>query len=164
MLPVGLDYLFHSWVPPHNPRDPAVKQIVQTNWQHLGRSTATKDLIDWQLKFGYRRAPNLRDLVVRARVYTDHPSEYPKCKRPRSCKYCPLLDLSGSIRNRQYTRFRTEHKGSCQSNNSIYCITCTRTKKVYVGQTKRKIMSRMYEHLSDIKNNRDTTVARHFNQ
>jgi len=90
--------------PPHNPRNPAVPQIVKTHWQELGRRDATRDLLSWNVKFGYRRAPNLRDLLVRAKVNMDRPKPPPKkCKRPNTCKYCPLIEKSGRIYNRVHT-------------------------------------------------------------
>ena len=53
-------------------------------------------------------------------------------------------------------------KGTCQSNNLIYCIECNWCHIKYVGQTKNRIIDRFQDHLFDIKNNLNTTVARHF--
>ena len=137
---------------------------MKNHWQELGCSPSTRPLVNWNLKFGYRRAPNLRDILVHAKVYTVRgPTNRPLCKRPNKCKYCPLLDKSGRIRNHVKLRFETMRKICCQSNNIIYALQCRETKNFYVGQTKRKIMTRVYEHLSDIRKNKDTTVARHFN-
>ena len=53
-------------------------------------------------------------------------------------------------------------KGTCQSNNLIYCIEYNWCHIKYVGQTKNRIIDRFKGHLFDIKNNLNTTVARHF--
>ena len=48
----------------------------------------------------------------------------------------------------------------------IYCITCTLCKKIYIGETGRRLADRFREHLRDAQqNNTDASkpVARHFN-
>ena len=55
---------------------------------------------------------------------------------------------------------------SCISTNLIYCITCTLCKKVYIGETGRRLGDRFREHLRDVEiNDKDASkpVARHFN-
>ena len=45
----------------------------------------------------------------------------------------------------------------------IYCLTCKICKKQYVGQTKRKLIRRLYEHFRNIKNKKkDDPVGRHW--
>ena len=52
---------------------------------------------------------------------------------------------------------------NCLTNNVVYLLECTRCKKQYVGETKRNFLTRFKEHLADIRHNRDTPVAKHFN-
>ena len=40
----------------------------------------------------------------------------------------------------------------------------TNCKKQYVGETKRNFITRWKEHLADVRHNRETPVARHFNK
>ena len=52
------------------------------------------------------------------------------------------------------------------SSSSIYCITCTLCKKLYIGETGRRLGDRLQEHLCDVeKDDKDASkpVARHFN-
>ena len=52
------------------------------------------------------------------------------------------------------------------STNVIYCITCTLCKKLYIGETGRRLGDRFREHLRDIEKddkNASKPVARHFN-
>ena len=51
----------------------------------------------------------------------------------------------------------------CNSSNLIYMIECTICKIQYVGQTKNKILVRMNQHYSSIKNRLETPVSRHIN-
>ena len=87
-----------------------------------------------------------------------------KCARSR-CKTCPFVQnadkISGPKRSVKITdRFK------CTSANVIYCITCTLCKKLYIGETGRRLGDRFREHLRDVeKDDKDASkpVARHFN-
>ena len=52
----------------------------------------------------------------------------------------------------------------CKSTNLVYCITCTRCSKQYVGQTKGTLMDRFKAHFGVI-NRRDMKedIGHHFN-
>jgi len=55
---------------------------------------------------------------------------------------------------------------TCTSANVIYCITCTLCKKIYIGETGRRLGDRFRERLRAVeRNDKDTSkpVARHFN-
>ena len=87
-----------------------------------------------------------------------------KCARSR-CKTCPFVQnadkISGPKRSVKITdRF------TCTSANVVYCITCTLCKKLYIGETGRRLGDRFREHLRDVeKDDKDASkpVARHFN-
>ena len=54
----------------------------------------------------------------------------------------------------------------CISISVIYCIACTLHKKIYLGETGRRLADRFREHVRDVeKNDTDASkpVARHFN-
>ena len=62
-------------------------------------------------------------------------------------------------------RWESDHF-TCISTNAIYCITFTLCKKIYIGETGRRLADRFREHLRDVeKNNTDASkpVAHHFN-
>ena len=87
-----------------------------------------------------------------------------KCARAR-CKTCPFIcnveKLSGPKRSIKITDHFT-----CTSANVIYCITCTLCKKLYIGETGRRLGDRFREHLRDVEKddkNASKPVARHFN-
>ena len=71
------------------------------------------------------------------------------------------VKISGPNRSVEVTDHFT-----CISTNVIYCITCTLCKKIYIGETGRRLADRFREHLRDVeKNNTDASkpVARYFN-
>ena len=51
----------------------------------------------------------------------------------------------------------------CNSKNIIYVIECNKCKLKYVGETQRALKCRLYNHLSDLRHFKNTTVADHFN-
>ena len=55
---------------------------------------------------------------------------------------------------------------TCTSANVIYCIKYTLCKKIYIGETERRLGDRFREHLRDVeRNDKDASkpVARHLN-
>ena len=87
------------------------------------------------------------------------------CKNPK-CRYCPLLDNSGTI-----TCFVTKTKYwcmknfTCRSSNLIYLISCRTCGKQYVGQTKRRLMDRFQGHFAKIQRKVELdAVGSHFSQ
>ena len=75
---------------------------------------------------------------------------------------CNVEKLSGPKRSIKITDHFT-----CTSANVIYCITCTLCKKLYIGETGRRLGDRFREHLRDVEkddNNTSKPVARHFNR
>ena len=69
----------------------------------------------------------------------------------RVCRYCPTLDKTGSIVcNVTGLRYDTMQKVSCCSSNLVYCVTCKRCGKQYVGQTMLRLKDRFVKHFYDI--------------
>jgi hypothetical protein len=75
------------------------------------------------------------------------------CKsKKRKCRYCPLLNTSGTTTCTVSGKtFRTKKKVTCRNSNLIYCITCKVCNKQYVGQTKGKILDRFQGHFYNVK-------------
>ena len=219
----------------YHPHCNYLKEMVQKNWNLLGRNSTTEFLYQKRLICGYRRPKNLRDLLMKAKVsqkpgdtlsdptYTKPTTQNPTlvvtpaCQvkkqssitdfftsRPKAhtftptpsltnlkattsttsskptpfhqknrgfnfcnrnaCRYCPLLDKSGKISNTCGEHFTTMKNVSCRSSNLIYCITCTKCSKQYVGQTMLRLKDRFIHHFRDVEQNiKDKTVGRHFN-
>ena len=105
-----------------------------------------------------------RQFLRSAFKFNNQPGTFP-FKRTR-CKTCPfisnkVLKISGPNRSVQVTDHFT-----CISTNVIYCKTCTLCKKIYIGETGRRLADRFREHLGDVEMNQTDAskpVARHFN-
>ena len=153
----------------HNPRNPPIHEIINTNWEVLQKTKTTRDIFDSKIIFGLRRNKNLSDHLVRASTKTNkvkqtYISTHP-CNRPQLCRYCPRLNHSGEIISKTTgQKHSTMVNINCQTSNVIYLITCISCGIQYVGQTKNRLISRFQGHYYDIKNHNDTTVSRHFNK
>jgi hypothetical protein len=144
----------------YHPCDNPLKDIIHQNWKVLGRTHTTESLYNQRIIFGNRRNKNLRDLLVRAALPPENPASNTTnvgmqplhtCHKI-NCRYCNHLDLSGTITS--YSTGRTYYSRklvSCQSNNIIYCLSCTRCNLQYVGQTKNRLADRFAVHFNHIE-------------
>ena len=147
----------------YNSTNPNFMEIISKHWSYLGRSSAIRELSNQDIMVTYRKPPSLKDLLVRAKIPQPKTGTSKGCTRPNTCQYCTRLSQSGKITNlNNNTTFNIITKGTCQSNNLIYCLECKRCHIKYVGQTKNRIIDRFQGHIFDIKHNSNTTVARHF--
>ena len=86
------------------------------------------------------------------------------CARSKTCPFiCNVEKLSGPKRSIEITDDFT-----FTSTKVVYCITCTLCKKLYIGETGRRLgdIYRFREHLRDVEKdekNASKPVARHFN-
>ena len=157
-----------------HPHFPEVRSIIDSNWDMLAKSVSTRHLHERRFVTGFRRLPNIKDTLVNAKVHEIAGSPAPTTSKPKSgskckfkkCRFCPKLDRSGRIlstfSNREYAA-----KGivDCKCSNLIYCITCKRCNKQYVGQTMNSLQSRFTTHFNLINNQSQThSVSRHFTQ
>ena len=86
----------------------------------------------------FRRSPNLRDLLVRAKLANNDNTPKPPCRhiplqlQTHGCLNCPYLNLlktSYSFTNTGETR-QTKHHISCDSTNLTYMIQCKRKNNI----------------------------------
>ena len=112
----------------------------------------------------FKRDKNIGNFLVRSVFQTsDQPGTF-KCARAR-CKTCPFIRNVEKISGPKRSIKITDHF-TCTPANVIYCITCTLCKKLYIGETGRRLGDRFREHLSDVEKddqNASKSVARHFN-
>lgn len=151
----------------HNPSNPNFKQIIDKHWPKLDRSVATRALTDYSIVYSKRRPPNLKDLLVRAKLPNQKNRGSNECQYedPNDCAICPILNKSGKFYHHpQNATYITMKKVCCTSSNVVYLLECQTCKLCYIGETKRNIAVRIKEHLYDVRRQKtDTsTVARHF--
>ena len=82
-----------------------------------------------------------------------------------NCRYCSRLNDSGKIRSHTTNKTHNAMRNvSCHSNNLVYCISCKKCGKQYVGQTKNSVRQRFVSHFYLIGHKKtEHEVSRHFN-
>ena len=130
----------------------------------LRNDPETKHVFPLPQLISFKRDKNIGNFLVRSAFKSDNQAETFKCTRTRR-KTCPftsnMVKISGPNRSAKITDHFT-----CISVNFIYCITCTLCKKIYIGETWRRLADRFSGHLRDVeKDDTDASkpVARHFN-
>ena len=143
--------------------NPNFKELFSKHWSYLGRSSVTKELREQDFMITYRKPPSLKVMLVRVRITQPTTTLIKGCNRPKTCKHCAKISQSGLIKNLNNNKsYHTITKGTCQSNNLIYCLECNWCHIKYVGETKNRIIDRFQGHIFYIKHKNNTTVARHF--
>ena len=121
----------------YNSANPNFRELISKHWSYLGRSSATRELCSQDITVTYRNPPSLKDMLVRAKIPQPRTTTSKGCTRSNTCQYCTRLFQSGKITNlNNNTTYNTITKGTCQSNNFIYCLECKWCHIKYVGQTK----------------------------
>ena len=132
----------------YNPAYDGLRAQVLKIWNLLNWSSSTRQIHSLGLQVGYRRQKSLRDLPVRSKL--------PSTSTNPCCRYCPKLNTDGHIKvSVTGKKYRRRHNVSCNSNNLVYCITCTRCGKQYVGQTKNSLKQRFQGHFYQIAHDAD---------
>ena len=151
----------------NNPSNPPLRKMIEDHWPILDRSSSTQNLLNYKIIFGFRKPKSLMDLLCHTDIKrkTSIKNIIPKCRIFLKCTHCPRLDHNKLIKSSSTSRtYRKISKFSCNTQNAIYCIECELCGAQYVGQTKNAIRIRMNNHISTIRNQGDTPVARHFNK
>ena len=87
------------------------------------------------------------------------------CGYGNICKTCPHFYQGNEVTSNSTNQtFKIQHHMTCSTPNVIYLIECKQCSMQYIGQTKRSLRSRFNNHRFDIENNRNSTVAAHFNK
>ena len=93
----------------------------------------------------------------------DQPGTFKRARR--RCNTCPFIHNADKITGPKRS-IKITDRFTCTSANVFYCMTCTLCKKIYIGETGRRLGDRFREHLRDVESNDKNAskpVARHFN-
>ena len=103
----------------------------------------------------------LNCLVRSAFQASDQPGSF-KCARVR-CKTCPFSRNVQKISAPKRSIKITDHF-TCTSSNVMHCVTCSLCKKLFIGETSRRLGDRFREDLRDVEKEDKSAskpVARH---
>ena len=129
-----------------HPHNHAVKSIILKNFKLLQNDSETGTIFSQPPLISFKRDKNIGNFLVRSSFQTnDQPGTF-KCARSRCIHN--VEKMSGPKRSIKITdHFR------CDFAKAIYCITCTYCKKLYIGETGRRLGDQFREHLRDVERN-----------
>ena len=78
----------------------------------------------------------------------------------KSCTCCLYLKQTSYIGDEE---FSIDGYMDCNSKNVVYIIECQKCNLKYVGETRNCLKTRLIRHISDIRQEKNTAVASHFN-
>ena len=154
-----------------NPSLRHISHIIKKHFNLLLSSHRCKSVFQHPPAVAFRRSPNLRDLLVTAKLpfnstHPQLPSGSFRCGKNRAT--CPYICHGLTT----YTFFSTgetrpiKSNLTCETKNLIYMIQCNRCNLQYIGETKRCLKDRFNEHRSTIDNpnnkSKPTAAAEHF--
>lgn len=148
-----------------------VEKVVRKHWHILKSDRHLKNILPDVPKIVYKKAPTLRDLLVRNVM--DPPKSghnFFTSKGFVPCKYCYACRHSKKTQNKRLD-FSSTTTGqtypirdfiSCHTEGVVYVLQCTCNLQ-YVGRTKRPLMVRIREHIQNIKKGFPKhSVSKHF--
>ena len=156
----------------YDPRIVPISKSINKHFKFAQKDANFKNSFPKMPMVGYRRARNLGEHLIRAKLYPT-PQNYELrnrngffvCdKRNNGCSLCNrshnIVEHIASHSNKKYP---VQSRIKCSDNYVIYSIQCKVCSKQYVGQTSNAISKRFNSHLYDVLNNLNKPVARHFN-
>ena len=154
----------------YHPALPALSKILQKHWRVMVTDPLLKEAFPLPPMVAYRRPPNLKEKLVRAKVpppYTRPKRNIPGMKRCRyDCITCPYVQTVKTVKATA-TNFKYDIKGSldCQTTNVVYLLSCNKCSDQYVGQTEKTLSKRFSQHRGYVNNKKlDKATGHHFNQ
>ena len=117
----------------------------------------------------YKRPPNIKDKVIRAKVPPETPKRQSRSiqgmKKCNKCPICPFVQNGKSVKaTATNTQVDINTSVNCKSANIIYCISCTKCRVQYIGESERSLQERFSEHRGYVANKQLTkATGQHFN-
>lgn len=158
-----------AFITTYNSQYRQVEKIISKHWNVLKTDPVLDAILPQKPQFIYKRAPNLRQDIVKNAV--DQPTStlkkeggFSRCGRCVGCKTTgglkpPTRSFISTTTNHTYT---CKFEGSCATQGVIYLLQCPCNLQ-YVGKTKRAFKVRLGEHIRNIKNGLPThSVSDHF--
>ena len=152
-----------------NPNNPNIKGFIHNNWNITEHSNDSSKTFKDKPLVGYKRLPNLRNLLTKAEI-AHPPTTQDKtvikptiCTRLGKCTYCPLINKISEVQckiTHKITKITKVPKHiTCELSDIIYLITCKKCDKYYLGETGRPFRKRIYEHKLSVSKPKETIIT-----
>lgn len=148
---------------------PSIVNAIKSNWDMLKCDTSLQNIFDERPIFTYRRAPTLRDRLVRSYTPAKEKSTWlPTVPNGTfKCGHCNVCDIVSKTKGFTHpvtlATYPTRHFINCKSTHVIYILQCGLCEAFYVGRTKRRFQDRLSEHKYAARvGNCEYAMTRHF--
>ena len=118
----------------YHPRNPDIKGFIHDNWNIIQHSNDCANTFPDKPIIGFKRLPNLRDLLTNATISYPPNNMEPKkpipthCTRLGKCKYCPIIsrnnEITCKISGDKYQPKNLPKSISCELSDIVYLIAC----------------------------------------
>ena len=144
---------------------PNIHKITQENMKLLHKSKEMKKIFPNPPLIAYKRDKNLKDILVHHKHNKQfYPEKQGSFKCQNNCKLCEIMIESKEFKSKDNISYKINQEINCHTKNVIYGITCDKCEQiVYVGETKTELYTRIQNHLSTVRHNKDEPVPNHFN-
>ncbi|CAN2390837.1 hypothetical protein PRIEUP_LOCUS874, partial [Pristimantis euphronides] len=150
----------------YNSSSAQIRSIIASKWHILQLDPDLQACVAEHPTITYRRGRSLRDRLVNSHFLERRGGsllerEIPGCFPCGNCSFCNVVIRTKKFQDRvSGHEYVIKHFINCKSKGVIYRITCICNRE-YIGKTKREFRRRIGEHLGDVRNSRNTPVARH---
>ena len=144
----------------HDPRLPAVAQIVKKHWRAMTQNPHMKSVYPKPPMIAFKRPRNLKDVLVKAKV-PPPPKQRPTRVKPGmhkcnswKCSICPFVKPQKEIKaTHSDCKVSINKHFNCNTENIVYIIECKKQgcKQQYIGQTMHSLRSRFLDHLGYVR-------------
>lgn len=131
-----------------------LNHLIKTNFVRFTKDTRV--LQKSRVISAFRRNRNLQDILVHSKLSPPPQSTRNLCAEYQHKKW---------IRNHKTKQiFKISSTSNCKTKNCIYLIFCIRCGSQYVGETKNSIITRLYQHRYNIRQQKETGtyLVKHF--
>ncbi|OCT58240.1 hypothetical protein XELAEV_180024281mg, partial [Xenopus laevis] len=145
-----------------------ITNILQKHWHILRHDLELQEVVGEKPLITYRRSNNLHDRLVHSHYTSSTKKTWLSynikgCHKCGNCVACPFVSKRTTFIGRlDIKEFTIKHFINCKTTGVIYVMECTCDKR-YVGKTKREFRRRIMEHVGDVRNKRNTSIANHIN-
>jgi hypothetical protein len=139
----------------YHPKLPSVSNIIKKHWRTLNRDPKAREMFPQPPMIAFKQPPNLKSKLCQARLPKQRLHQKRQITGTRSCNkpcgICPyILQSKEFISTLTKEKFYMTGTYTCSTRGLIYLTTCSKCRQQYVGQTGRRLIDRVKEHLNCI--------------
>ena len=155
----------------YHPALPSISKILKDAWRiNIQTDNHLKETFSQPPMVAYKQPKNssLRQILIKSTLPGRDKRLQPglrKCNKD-FCNTCPLISpniVTTTSSNNNRVSISLNYEATCETKSLVYCITCSRCKLQYIGETGRRLKDRIREHIGYTRDlNTSTQTGIHF--